>query len=179
MSVAGPQPAVTALKPRWYRHTPDRFVIGLLVVECPLWFSERFQCFPFSRHKGWMVLIAVAGVGVVLLLMLAWFLAALIFRPRFQFGIRTLLVLTVAVALPFSWLAVEMKNAREQWEAVEAVRKLDSVNEAPMDFWPSLGTGVRFDWQVDPSGNPQRTADFGLVPGNIAYEEPLIRPAWL
>ena len=30
----------------------------------------------------------------------------LIFRLRFQFGIRTLLVLVIVVALPCSWLAV-------------------------------------------------------------------------
>ena len=33
---------------------------------------------------------------------------------RFQFSIRSLLVLTVAVALPCSWLAAEMKKARQQ-----------------------------------------------------------------
>jgi hypothetical protein len=27
-------------KPRWYRLTPDRFVIGLLIVECLLWLEE-------------------------------------------------------------------------------------------------------------------------------------------
>ena len=40
--------------PRWYRLTRDRFVIGLLVVECVLWFSERFQWFGFNRQKGSM-----------------------------------------------------------------------------------------------------------------------------
>ena len=70
------------------------------------------------------MLVAVAGVGVVLMTMLLWFLVALVFRRRFQFGIRTLLVLTVAVALPCSWLAEEMKKAREQSQAVRAIEKL-------------------------------------------------------
>ena len=35
-----------------------------------------------------------------------------------------LLALTLAVALPCSWLAVEMKAAREQQSAAEAIKKL-------------------------------------------------------
>ena len=70
------------------------------------------------------MLIAVASVGVFLLLMLLWFLAALVFRLRFQFSILSLLVLVVAVALPFSWLATEMKAARKQREAVEQIENL-------------------------------------------------------
>ena len=99
---------------RWFRLTPGRVVPILLVVELLLWLSERFHWFAFNSHKGWTVLITVSSVGVVLLLMLAWCLVALTFRRRFQFGIRTLLVLTLAVALPFSWLGVEMRRAREQ-----------------------------------------------------------------
>ena len=56
--------------------------------------------------------IAVAGVGAFFVPMLLWFLAALVFRLRFQFGILSLLVLVVAVALPFSWLATEMRGTR-------------------------------------------------------------------
>src|ERR1039458_79021 len=56
--------------------------------------------------------------------MLVWFVIALVFRWRFQFSIRSLLVLVVAVALPFSWLGVEMKQAREQKAVVAAIEKL-------------------------------------------------------
>jgi len=40
-------------------------------------FPVVFQSFPFNAHKGWTVLIAVASVGVVL--MLVWFAVALVF----------------------------------------------------------------------------------------------------
>jgi hypothetical protein len=30
-------------KPRWYRLTPDRLILGLLAVEGLLWLSERFR----------------------------------------------------------------------------------------------------------------------------------------
>ena len=111
-------------KRRWFYPTPAWLLVGLLAVEGLLWLSERFQWFGFNHDKGWTVLIAVGTVGILLVLMLLWFIAALIFRWRFQFSIRSLLVLVVAVALPFSWLAVEMKKARQQREAVEAFKNM-------------------------------------------------------
>ena len=50
-----------------------------------------------------------------------------------------MLVLTVAVALPCSWLEVEMKSALEQKDLVDAIRKFDGF--------------VAYDWQCDPSGD--------------------------
>ena len=44
---------------------------------------------------------------------------------RFQFSIRSLLLLTLAVAIPCSWLAVEIKAAKKQRETVEAIEQLD------------------------------------------------------
>jgi hypothetical protein len=124
---------IDTLKPRWFHPTPDRLVLVLLAVEGLLWLSDRLG-WP-EWHKGYAVLAAVASVGVFLLLMLLWFIAALIFRWRFQFSIRSLLVLVVAVAVPCSWLAVEMKKAKAQREAVEAT-----------------GAGVVYDFQFDKAG---------------------------
>src|SRR5271166_2626588 len=108
-----------AEKTRWYRLTPDRLAIGLLVLECLLWLSERFQWQMW--HKGYAVLIAVAVVVATMLLTSLWLVLSLFFRWHFQFGIRSLLILTFAVALPFSWLSWEMEKARKQREAVEAI----------------------------------------------------------
>jgi len=102
-----------------FRLTPDRLVIGRLIAEGLLWLSERFRLFP----KGYAVLSAVASVTVVICVMLVWFVVALVFRVRFQFSIRALLVVTVAVALPSSWLAVEMKKARDQREAIAKIEE--------------------------------------------------------
>jgi hypothetical protein len=85
--------------------TPGWLVVLSLTVTGILFLSERFQWFPFNTHKGWTVLIAVAAVGVVLVLMFLWFVIALLLPVRLQFGIRSLLAATVAVAIPFSWLA--------------------------------------------------------------------------
>ncbi len=106
----------TQARVRWLHLTPGRFVLALLAVEGLLWLSERFAW--LAWHKGYAVLTAVASIGVAMLLMLVWFAAALIFRRRFQFGIRSLMLMVVAVALPFSWLRVEMKKAERQRQAV-------------------------------------------------------------
>ena len=94
---------------RWFRLSPDRFVVSLLLVICFLWLSERFQWFGFNHHKGWTVLIAVAAVGVTAFAMLLWWTAGLIFRWRFQFGIRSLLAVLFGLLDCRSWMAVEMK----------------------------------------------------------------------
>jgi hypothetical protein len=124
--------ASLSAKLRWLRPTPGRLVGLLLIVGGLLWLSS--QWFP----KGYAVLLAVATVGIVLLALLLWFLVALIFRWRFQFSIRTILVLTAAVALSFSWLRVEMKKAAEQEKAAAAIR--------------GGGGRVWYDWELTPWG---------------------------
>jgi len=104
----------------WFHVGIGRPVGALMVMECLLWLSNRVGWW----YKGLAVLTCLAVVGVFLLMMLLWFAVALVLRERFQFGIRSLLSLTLAVALPFSWLAVEIKSAREQREAVDAIEKL-------------------------------------------------------
>jgi hypothetical protein len=130
---------IDAAQPRWYRLTPDRLVLLLLAVEGLPWLSERFEWFAFNRHKGWTLLIAMAAIAVAMVLMFLWFLAALVFRWRFQFSIRSLLVLTVVVAIACSWLAVERGQARKQREAVEGIERLNGR--------------VYYDFHLDPSGN--------------------------
>jgi hypothetical protein len=79
--------------------------------------------------------------------MILWFVLALLFHWRFQFSIRSLLVLTVAVAIPCSWLAVEMKNAKEQREAWIAIERL--AGDAVYD---SGGRAYYGDIEIDQSG---------------------------
>jgi hypothetical protein len=149
------------LRRRWYHPTPGYLVAGLLAVEGLLWLSERFQWLAFNEKKGYTVLIAVASVGAAMLLMLFWLVASLLFRWRFQFSIRSLLVLVVAVAVPCSWMAVEMKHAREEHKATELVRNSGGV--------------VRYDYQFDASGNmipnakPQEPAWLRTVLGNNMF----------
>lgn len=163
------QPRVTNPAPtarlRWLRLTSDRLVIGLMFLEVLLWLSERFQWFGFNQHKGWTVLVGVACVGVFLFLMLLWFIGALLLRWRFQFGIRALLLLTVAAAISCSWLVTEMRAARRQREAVEAIKR--------------LGGWVHYDSDLSGNRNPQPPAwlrsvlgeDFFATVHNVVLEE--------
>jgi hypothetical protein len=109
---------------RWFHPTPDRLILALLALEGVLLLSEQFRWFPLNQHKGWTVLIAVASVGAAMLLMLVWFAASLVFRWRFQFSVRSLFVLTVAVATACSWLSADLKKAREQENAIRAIEEV-------------------------------------------------------
>ena len=105
---------------RWFHPTPGRFVLALLAVEVLLWLSERFGWW----HKGYAVLTGVALVGMAMVLILGWQVVALVFRWRLQFSVRTLLVLTVAVAVPCSWLAVKRQQVKREREAAAAFETL-------------------------------------------------------
>jgi len=113
----------SASKPRWYRVTPDRFLLALLAVEVLLFLSEQFCWFPFNQHKGWTVLIAVAPLGVAMLVMLVWLSVSVLLRRRFQFSIRSLLVFVLICAVVCSWLAVEMERGKRQAEVVAAIQE--------------------------------------------------------
>ncbi len=141
MNASEPQFASPAPKRRWYRLTPDRVVLGLLAVEGLLWLPDRFHWFPFNEHKGYAVLIAAASVAGAMSLMLLWLAAALVFRWRFQYSIRSVLVLAVVVAMLCSWFAVAMRAAREQKETVTAITKLGGTTSYQYWFVPCTPRG--------------------------------------
>ncbi len=116
---------MTRFGARRFRPKPSWLVLGSLATTGLLWLSN-WLCWP-PWHKGYAVLSAVAGVGAAMLLMFAWFAVAVVFRWRFQFSIRSLLLLVVVVALPCSWLGVEIKKAREQQKAVIALCEAGEV----------------------------------------------------
>ncbi|MBN1909772.1 MAG: hypothetical protein JW818_08535 [Pirellulales bacterium] len=108
-------------EPRWYCPTPGRLLIALLTVEIVLFISEQFQWFAFNLHKNWTVLIAMVMVGAAGGGYLLWWSLSLIFRWRFQFDLRALLTLVIVVALPCSWFAARMQQARQQRQVVERI----------------------------------------------------------
>jgi hypothetical protein len=120
-------------KSRWFYPKPVYLFVVLLAVEAVLILSGRL----FSQ--GWAVLTAIACVGALFILMCVWCLLALLFRWRFQFSLRSLLILTVVVAVPFSWLAVEINGARKQKEVVDALSQFTG--------------SVSYDYEYDSIGN--------------------------
>jgi hypothetical protein len=112
---------------RWYRITPERFFVGLLIAEGLLSLSEWMHWFALDERKGNALLVAVSVFGVALLILLFWLIAALVFRWQFQYSVRSLLLMTVIVALLCSWFAAEMGHAKRQRQIVENLRKIGCV----------------------------------------------------
>lgn len=128
-------------KRRWYLPTPAWLVYGAAVATGVLYASEQFpwRSIGLNDHKGWSVLLAVAIVGVILILLPAWMLAALLFRRRVQFGLRTLLVFVALCAVVCSWLGVRIKQSRRQGEVVGRIKGITGVNvQYTVEF--NLGT---------------------------------------
>ena len=121
-------------KRHFFSSAPGWLVFGLLAVEGLLFLAERSYWLP----KSWPVLIAIAAVAVVMLLMVVWFLLGLLFRWRFQVSIRSLLALIVVVALPFNWLAVEMKQAKLQPCMVAEIEKLGGTVENDLLYFSAM-----------------------------------------
>jgi uncharacterized protein (TIGR03067 family) len=163
--MTSPECSLSAARPTgdWYRVTPGRLVLALLAAQGLLLMSERFRWFAFNEQKGWTVLIAMASLGVTVAVMLLWFVAALVLRWRFQFSIRSLLVLTAAVAVPCSWLASEIQQATRQKEAEEAIA--------------NVGGSMYYDYQVvngdqiDPNRLPSSPAWVRDHLGNTFFED--------
>ena len=112
----------------------------VLIIEGLLWLSEWFNA---NGHSGYTFLIAVASVGLAMFVIFLWFLAALVFRQRFQFGIRFLLLLTLVVAIPFSWLAVAREAARRQRELLEKIEKAGGVIAYDYELPPAVAVSSR------------------------------------
>ena len=118
---------------RWFHLTPDRLVYGLLAGEGLLLAVEPFRWLP----KGWPVLIAIACVAAALLFALLWFLASLLFRWRFQFGLRSMFLLALVIAVACGWLSAEMNAAKRRAAALARLYR-----------------GAFFDCQFDSRGEP-------------------------
>ena len=114
-------------KTRWHHIMASWPAIILLFVEGMFWISERFEWFSFNRQKGCDVLIAVASVGLTMVLIFIWFLYALLIRQRFEFSLRSVLLLTLVFAIPCSWLAKDHAAARKQAKVEENVKKAGGV----------------------------------------------------
>jgi Leucine-rich repeat (LRR) protein len=131
---------------RWFHPTPDRLIGGSLVVTGILYFSNWLGWW----HKGYAVVLCAVLVAALLGFLLFNYIAALSSRWQFQFGIRSMLVLSVVVALLCGWLSVEMKNAMRQRQARELVEKHGGWTRCERDRFAGL-TGSRHDEPLEPT----------------------------
>ncbi len=148
-------------KPRWYRLTPDRFVIGPLIVECLLRISGRFQWFGFNQDTGLNFLIGMAAVGATILLMLLWFAVALLFHWHFQFSLRSLLILMLATAIPLSWVAARLYQFRQHRHILERIEDalVELENKYP-DGVPPKHWDNAMAWTWNAKANCLQVPDF-------------------
>ena len=113
-----------ARKPRWYRITPDRFLVGLLAVLLLVLAADRFELAGLIRGSGWNVLLAAAIVCLGLVVGLLWCAVNLLLRWRFQFSLKSMLLFTLIVAILCSWFAVRVRQAKRQEAAIAAIEGL-------------------------------------------------------
>lgn len=133
------------------RSNPGWLIIVVLVCEVFLTLSQQLRWFSFNAHKGWTVLIAIACMGALFVVLLLWWIAAMLFRWQFQFSIRSVLMLFVVVAVPLSWFTTEKKAAKRQAEAMEWIRTRHG--------------GSRYDWECDADGRCGRGQNTPPVTG--------------
>ena len=105
---------------RWFHLTPERLLLALLPIWGVLFLAEHLRWLP----KGYPVLLAVTSMVVILVLLVLWLAVALMFRRRFQYSLRSLLLVMLLASFGMSWAAVELRAVRRQKEAVDAVEKL-------------------------------------------------------
>ena len=114
--------AVNASIPKTRRRvplSPGALLLCLIAAEGFLWASERWRWFAFNENKGCAVLIAVVVALSAILFYFLWLVSALLFRWRFQFSVRSLLMFVFALALPCAWLASEIRSAEKQRKAIQ------------------------------------------------------------
>ena len=122
---------------RRFHPTLNRMLLSLLPVRGGLFLCEHFRWLT----KGYSVVFAAASVLVVVVFLLLGFAIALLFRWRFQYSLRTLLLLTVIVSIWCSWFAVQMQHARRQRAVAEAIKNCSG--------W------VAYGYQLDQKPNAQ------------------------
>ncbi len=141
MTTNEPQRVSQPRNPRWYRLTADRVIVSLLAFEGFLLLSEWFDWFAFNGQT-WMALIVFAGVALVVVLLLLWFITAQLLHWQFQYGLHSLILLGVTVTIPCSWLAVEREQERRQGEAADQICRLGGRVESELTW---LGRLLRDD----------------------------------
>jgi Leucine-rich repeat (LRR) protein len=126
----------------YFRFTPGLLLATALGFDVLLWLNERL-CFVAPGFKpGWAVITA-AGITLVTLTLCAfWFLCNLLFRRRFQYSVLSLLNLPLVVAIPFSWLMGEVRQAEAQRQAVKVFRSNSQV-----------AAWVGYDYEYEPIRN--------------------------
>jgi hypothetical protein len=93
------------------------FEVFLLVAECCHWFG-LVDLEVLTLYTGW-VAVVVAYLGVLL-----WIIVRFGFQRRFQYRLRSLLLLTLLVSIGMSWIATAMQRTKRQREVARTIEKM-------------------------------------------------------
>ena len=96
---------------------PGHLVTALFVVDVGLLLADYFHKLP----KGYAAMIAVALAATAVFCVLLWWADSVLYRRRFQFSLRSLMLFTAVVAISFSWLANEMRYASKQRQVLARI----------------------------------------------------------
>jgi hypothetical protein len=145
---------------RWL--TPDRLLIGILVVQLGLWTLDRYGWLGFADRKGWPVLAAVGTVFTAVVLVLLCLVVSSRFRARFHFRMTSLLLLMLVAAVSCGWLSTALRAAKRQQLATGVVLRAGGAvhyrkNYAPEALRSELGNEFFADVdrvEAQSSGDP-------------------------
>ena len=127
---------------RWFRATPGRPALWVGRRGIPAALRAALLVRPRSP-QGLAGVIVLATLALAMLLMFLWFAAALVFGLRFQFSVRSLLALMLAVAVACGWFVTEREAAERQRAAATAVAHLRADN---VYFW------AKYDFEATKNG---------------------------
>ena len=122
--------AASTCKIPWYRPTFLRGLLALLAFEMFLLLAKQCRWFGLVKDSGGRELEALtlftgwAAVVVACLVAFLWLLVQFGFRRRFQYSLRSLLLLTLLVSIGMSWVATMMQRVKRQREVARAIEKL-------------------------------------------------------
>ncbi|MGA2256568.1 MAG: hypothetical protein ABSG53_18120 [Thermoguttaceae bacterium] len=111
----------------WYRPTFRRGLFALLTFEMFLLLAEQYRWLGFfkgkedSELKSITLFIGLTAVPVAGLLAVFWMLFMLGVRRRFQYRLRSLLLLMLLVGVVMSWVATERRWAKKQRDAADVI----------------------------------------------------------
>jgi hypothetical protein len=92
-------------KRSYLRRTPKCLLFGSLAVQGVLFLADRLSLFGLDRGNLWNIQLAGALVAGAVLVWPVGLLIGRIRGGRWKFNLRSLLLLTVAAAVPSAWYA--------------------------------------------------------------------------
>lgn len=99
---------------RGYVPTPAKFLLAVLVMQGVLFLSSHYRWFWVNEQRSFAALVAVIASTAVVLLLVSFVLVSRFFKSKAQFGLSTLFLMVLVVAMPFGWWAREVELARRQ-----------------------------------------------------------------